>query len=70
MFKNVSYWMVILDDEDMVAEVMGLASKYNLTCDRKTSIHEDIQQDRLLIKGRWIDMIRFTNKVKKRTIMK
>ena len=70
MFKNVSYWMVILNDEDMVAEVMGLASKYNLTCDRKTSIDEDIQQDRLIIKGRWIDMIRFTNKVKKRTIMK
>lgn len=59
MFTRVSYYMVNLNENEDVAQVMKLASRYNLVTMHKIGVYEDIQQDELFCKGRWIDMYRF-----------
>ena len=65
MFMHVSYWVVNIHDEEETAQIMKMSSKYNLVALHKIGIYEDIRQDELFLKGRWIDMVRFTRELKK-----
>ena len=65
MFMHVSYWVVNIHDEEEVAQIMKMSSKYNIVALHKIGIYEDIRQDELFLKGRWIDMVRFTRELKK-----
>lgn len=65
MFMHVSYWVVNIHDEEEAAQIMKMSSKYNLVALHKIGIYEDIRQDELFLKGRWIDMVRFTRELKK-----
>ena len=65
MFTKVNYYMVILTENEDVAQVMKMASKYNLVAVHKRGIYETVEQDELFCKGRWIDMFRFTKELNK-----
>ena len=65
MFTKVNYYMVILSENEDVAQVMKMASKYNLVTVHKRGIYETVEQDELFCKGKWIDMYRFTKELNK-----
>ena len=62
-FARVSYYMINLTDKEDAAQVMMLASKYNIAALHKVGIYEGMQQNELFCKGRWIDMLKFTKEI-------
>ena len=65
MFTKVNYYMVNLMENEDTAQIMKMASRYNLVTMHKIGVYEDTQQDELFCKGRWIDMFRFTKELNK-----
>lgn len=65
MFTKVNYYMVILSENEDVAQVMKMASKYNLVTVHKRGIYETVEQDELFCKGRWFDMYKFAKELNK-----
>lgn len=65
MFTKVNYYMVNLMENEDVAQIMKMASRYNVVVMHKIGIYEDTQQNELFCKGRWIDMYRFTKELNK-----
>ena len=63
MFTKVNYYMVILTENEDVAQIMKMASKYNLVAIHKRGIYETVEQDELFAKGRWVDMYRCTKEL-------
>ena len=62
-FTKVSYYMVNLSDTEEAAQIMKLASKYNLVALHKVGIYEGTEQDELFCKGHWYDMVKFTREL-------
>ena len=65
MFTRVCYYMVILSENEDIAQVMKIASRYNLVTMHKRGIYETVEQEELFCKGKWIDMYRFTKDLNK-----
>ena len=65
MFTKVNYYMVILSENEDIAQVMKIASRYNLVTMHKRGIYETVEQEELFCKGKWIDMYRFTKELNK-----
>ena len=65
MFTKVNYYMVNLMENEDAAQIMKMASKYNIVAIDKIGVYEAAQQDELFCKGRWIDMYRFTKELNK-----
>ena len=65
MFARVNYYMVNLMEGEDIAKVMQMASKHNLVGIHKIGVYETVQQDELFLKGRWIDMFKFTSELNK-----
>ena len=65
MFTKVNYYMVNLMENEDPAQIMKMASRYNIVVMHKIGIYEDTQQNELFCKGRWIDMYRFTKELNK-----
>ena len=65
MFARVNYYMVNLNENEDAAQIMKMASRYNIVVMHKIGIYEDIQQNEMFCKGRWIDMYRFTKELNK-----
>ena len=65
MFTKVNYYMVNLMESEDAAQIMKMASKYNIVAVHKIGVYEAAQQDELFCKGRWIDMYRFTKELNK-----
>ena len=65
MFTKVNYYMVNLMENEDPAQVMKMASRYNVVVMHKIGICEDTNQHELFCKGRWIDMYRFTKELNK-----
>ena len=65
MFIRVNYYMVILSENEDVAQVMKIASRYNLVTMHKRGIYETVEQEELFCKGKWIDMYRFVKELNK-----
>lgn len=65
MFTKCTYYMVILTETEDVAEVMKMASRYNLVAMHKKGIYETVEQNELYCKGKWIDMYRFAKELNK-----
>ena len=65
MFTKVNYYMVNLMENEDPAQVMKMASRYNIVVMHKIGIYEDTNQNELFCKGRWIDMYRFTKELNK-----
>ena len=65
MFTRVCYYMVILSENEDIAQVMKIASRYNLVTMHKRGIYETVEQEELFCKGKWIDMYRFTKELNK-----
>ena len=65
MFTRVNYYMVILSENEDVAQVMKIASRYNLVTMHKRGIYETVEQEELFCKGKWIDMYRFVKELNK-----
>ena len=63
MFTKVNYYMVILTENEDVAQIMKMASKYNLVAIHKRGIYETVEQDELFCKGKWLDMYKFTKEL-------
>ena len=70
MFTKVNYYMVNLMENEDVAQIMKMASRYNIVAIHKIGVYEDTQQDELFCKGRWIDMYRFTKALSKASTTK
>ena len=62
-FTKVSYYMINLIDPEEAAQVMMLASKYNIVALHKVGIYEGAEQDELFCKGYWYDMVKFTREL-------
>lgn len=65
MFTKVNYYMVNLMESEDAAQIMKMASRYNIVAVHKIGVYEAAQQDELFCKGRWIDMYRFTKELNK-----
>ena len=65
MFTKVNYYMVNLMENEDPSRIMKMASRYNIVVMHKIGIYEDIQQNEMFCKGRWIDMYRFTKELNK-----
>ena len=65
MFTRVNYYMVNLKENEDAAQVMKMASRYNIVVMHKIGIYEGTNQNELFCKGRWIDMYRFAKELNK-----
>ena len=65
MFTKVNYYMVNLMENEDVAQIMKMASKYDIVVMHKIGIYEDVQQNELFCKGKWLAMYKFTKELNK-----
>lgn len=65
MFIKVNYYMLILTENEDAAQIMKMASKYDLVATHKIGIYGTEQQDELYCKGKWFNMWKFTRELNK-----
>ena len=65
MFTKVKCYMISLTENEEAAMIMKMASKYDIVVMHKIGIYEDVQQNELFCKGKWLAMYKFTKELNK-----